>query len=896
MLDKPKKKQQAAPKTQPTPMMVQYLTIKEEAGDALLFYRMGDFYELFFDDAVAAAGALDIALTKRGQHSGADIPMCGVPFHAYESYLAKLIRSGFKVAICEQMESPDEAKKRGSKSVVRREIIRIVTPGTIVEDSLLDARSNNYLAALAILRGGEEAALACVDISTGELSVRETGMDRLVADLASVSPKELVLPELPEDDPWRAKIFDRSSDITITPQAAQYFDSTAGQRRILETFNVASLDGFGDFSRAECGALGALLNYVMLTQAGRTPSLSPPRSASIDDAMVIDAATRSSLEILQTQSGARKGSLLWAVDCTVTGPGARLLASRLSAPLVNSNAIKERHDAVGFFEHSHDLCQRVREILTETPDAARAVSRLAMDRGGPRDLAAIRDTLMKARELAKVISHVDPTPPSKITHALEVMEDKKGESFSALIDMLRSALSDTLPMLARDGGFVAKDYDPGLDSVRMLRDESKRVIAGLEAKYREQTNVKALKIRHNNVLGYFVETPPSHGDKLLASPQDETFIHRQTLASAVRFTTTELADLDAKITRARDEALAREIEIFSNLRSMTLAHREAILAAAGSVAEIDLTASGAVLAREQNFVRPTVDNSHAFEIEGGRHPVVEKAGSERFIANDCRLGDADEPQLWLVTGPNMAGKSTFLRQNALIAILAQAGLYVPAVSARIGVVDRVFSRVGASDDLAGGRSTFMVEMVETAAILNQATDRSLVVLDEIGRGTSTFDGMSIAWAAVEHLHDVNRCRGLFATHYHELTALAEKLSRLSNVSMKVREWNGDVVFLHEVGAGPADRSYGVAVARLAGLPPSAVSRAEAVLEMLEERRKDAGGLVDLPLFAAAEPVKEKAPSDNETMIDALNALNLDSMSPKEALDALYRLKSKLDQL
>ena len=891
---------------QPTPMMMQYLAIKEQAGDALLFYRMGDFYELFFDDAVKASSALDIALTKRGQHDGEDIAMCGVPFHAYESYLAKLIRAGYKVAICEQMERPEEAKKRGSKSVVKREIVRTVTPGTIVEDALLDARANNFLAALALLRDGAEAALAWVDVSTGEIAVRETGLERIAADLAAIAPKELVLPDLEEESPWRDAVMARSGAIALTPQAAHLFDSAAGQRRIMETYAVASLDGFGDFSRAECGALGALLSYVTLTQAGRLPALNPPRRSAISDAMVIDAATRVSLELLQTQTGARKGSLLWAVDRTVTGAGARALAARLSAPLTGVAAIAARHDAVGFFEADRDRCEKIRAALKETPDAARALSRLATGRGGPRDLAGLRDALMRAREIAGALAGGDALP-EELKRAASALEDRQGEGFSTLITMLREALSAELPMLARDGGFIAKGYDAGLDSVRLLRDESRRVIAGLEAQYRELASLKTLKIRHNNVLGYFVETPPSQGDRLMTAPLNATFIHRQTLASAVRFTTGELAELDAKIARARDEALAREQELFETLCAAVIDRRTAIAAAAAALADIDIAAAGAVLALDQRYVRPHLDESFAFEVRAGRHPVVERAASEAFIANDCQLGDENEAKLWLVTGPNMAGKSTFLRQNALIAILAQAGLYVPAGAARIGIVDRVFSRVGASDDLAGGRSTFMVEMVETAAILNQATERSLVVLDEIGRGTSTFDGMSIAWAAVEHLHDVNRCRGLFATHYHELTKLSEKLPRLVNVSMKVREWKGDVVFLHEVAPGPADRSYGVAVARLAGLPPKTVKRAEAVLKMLEERGQAGGAMTDLPLFAAASAVSArdedchgnvtKDEARHETVIiNALDALDPDTLTPKDALDALYRLKSLLDEL
>lgn len=880
-------------------MMMQYLSLKETASDALLFYRMGDFYEMFFEDAVTAAGILDIALTKRGQHNGEDIPMCGVPFHAYESYLAKLIRAGCKVAICEQLENPEEAKKRGSKSVVKRGIVRTVTPGTILEDSLLDTRANNFLAALSIMRDGTDAALAWVDVSTGEIFVRKTSFDQFPADLAAVSPKELVAPDIDEESPWRRVALGRAagSGLALTWQAAHLFDSAAGQRRILETYGVKSLDGFGEFSRAECGALGALLHYVTLTQAGRLPVLNPPRRASASEVMVIDAATRNSLELLQTQSGARKGSLLWSVDRTVTGPGARLLAARLSAPLTDVDGIGSRLDAITFFETARDPAERVREILKRTPDAARSLSRLAALRGGPRDLAAIRDALICARDIASSLSSAGREAlPGSLKRAAIDLEDRDGQGFSNLVTLLSEALSAELPMLARDGGFIAKGFDSGLDSVRLLRDESRRVIAGLEAKYREVAASKALKIKHNNVLGYFVETPPSQGDRMMAPPLNETFIHRQTLASAVRFTTGELAELDAKISRARDESLARELELFETLCADVLARRQEISAAAAALAEMDVATAGATLASEQRFVRPSLNTSFDFDVRGGRHPVVECAGAEAFIANDCTLGDAEQSRLWLMTGPNMAGKSTFLRQNALIAVLAQAGLYVPATSARIGVIDRVFSRVGASDDLAGGRSTFMVEMVETAAILNQATERSLVVLDEIGRGTSTFDGMSIAWAAVEHLHDVNRCRGLFATHYHELTGLSEKLSRLDNVSMKVREWKGDVVFLHEVASGPADRSYGVAVARLAGLPPKAVKRAESVLKMLEERGRDSGGMSELPLFAALNEAAPEADCHESVIINALGALEPDTMSPREALESIYRLKSLLDEL
>jgi DNA mismatch repair protein MutS len=875
-------------------MMVQYLEIRAGAGDALLFYRMGDFYELFFDDAVKASAALDITLTKRGKHRGADIPMCGVPCHSYEAYLARLIRAGFAVAICEQTEDPAEAKKRGSKSVVRREIVRVVTPGTITEETLLDASQGNFLGAIAILSGGEEAALAAVDISTGELTVKATQAENFAADFASLPFAELVAPDLEDAPaPWRAAIEATRRFSRLTLQAASTFDSRAGERRVKEAFNVSALDAFGDFSRADCAALGGLLSYIQLTQVGRMPALRPPRRADPAAAMQIDEATRASLELLKAQAGGRDGSLMGAVDRTVTGAGARLLARRLSAPLTSPAAIGQRLDSVSFFANERRCCADARAALGAAPDLARSLSRLALGRGGPRDLLAIRDGLVAARAIAALLAKSDLN--EELRSAVIAMEARGRAGFSELIQVLAEALADNPPMLARDGGFIAKGYDPGLDAAMTLRDESRRVIAGLEAQYREATGVKALKIRHNNVLGYFVETPPSSGDVLLSGPQSALFIHRQTLASAVRFTTGELADLDSRIARARDEALARELEIFADLTARIVARSEDIAAAADAAAAIDVAASFAVLATDENYTRPKVDDSLAFDIKGGRHPVVEaaarRANTARFVANDCRLGDGQTAFLWLVTGPNMAGKSTFLRQNALIAILAQAGGFVPAVSAHVGAADRVFSRVGASDDIARGRSTFMVEMIETAAILNQASPRSLVVLDEIGRGTSTFDGMSIAWAAVEHLHDKNRCRGLFATHYHELTALSEKLPRLQNVSMQVKEYKGDVVFLHEVGQGPADRSYGVAVARLAGLPREVIERAGVLLKQLEANRRRAGVIDELPLFATG--ASDPAPEDTR-LRDALKALDPDKLSPKQALDAIYQLKSMLE--
>lgn len=924
-------KKKAADKPALTPMMAQYLGIKTRVPDALLFYRMGDFYELFFDDAITAARALDITLTRRGQHNGNDIPMCGVPFHAYENYLARLIRQGHTVAICEQMESPAEAKKRGAKSVVERDIVRIVTPGTLTEDSLLDARSNNYLAALAILANGSEAALACADVSTGEFFVRQTCAKDLEADLASLNPSELIVADRDydqgtQDKPalsiWEEALGQVAHACRLTRQHASNFSPRNASEQINRILKIKSLDGFGDFSRADVAAMGGLLAYIELTQAGKMPSLQSPRRHIGDGTVSIDPTTRTSLEIYQTQTGERKGSLVHSVDATRTGPGARLLASRLSSPLTDPILINQRLDEVSFFRSDETGRARMRMTLKDIPDMARSLSRLSLGRGGPRDLVAIRTGIESGRTLVEILGALATTLSTPLPQTLKDLakdiEARDTGGFSGLLTALKEAIEDDAPLLARDGGFIRKGFDPVLDQVKTLRDESRRVIAALETNYRTAADIKALKVRQNNVLGFFIEVPSAQGDRMMKPPLADQFIHRQTLANCVRFTTGELAELDTKISRAHDEALARELEIFDTLVQKTLQDADKIRSAAQAIAALDVAASMAHLSAQRGFIRPVIDDSLTFSIHGGRHPVVEEAlriTGDSFIANDCDLSTPHTdglptPLLWLVTGPNMAGKSTFLRQNALIAIMAQAGMFVPARAAHIGVADRIFSRVGASDDLARGRSTFMVEMVETAAILNQAGERSLVVMDEIGRGTSTFDGMSIAWAAVEYLHDRNRCRGLFATHYHELTQLETRLARLRNVSMKVREWKGDVIFLHEVGAGAADRSYGVAVAKLAGLPKQVTRRAGEVLKQLEEDRSKSAGVETLPLFASqpheSTPCdSHKTPSSLEEstphtpdspLLKALKQVDPDQLAPREALDVLYNLKSLTDKL
>ena len=877
-----------------SPMMTQYLEIRRAHPDCLLFYRMGDFYELFFDDAIAAAPALDIALTKRGQHLGEDIPMCGVPVHAADGYLSRLIRQGFKVAICEQMEDPAEARKRGGKTVVRRDVVRLVTPGTITEDELLDARAHNYLAALS--DAGGELGLAWLDMSTGDFLAQPVAAKALAAVLARLQAGEILLPERLVQRPELFEVF-ADWKAALTPLPSPRFDSANARRRLEQLYDVKALDAFGAFSRAELAAAGALIDYLELTQKGRLPRLATPRRIGDGAVLEIDAATRRNLELTQALSGGRKGSLLATIDRTVSGAGARLLAGRLAAPLTDPAAIAGRQDKVGFLLEQEALRADLRRPLGRAPDMERALSRLTLGRGGPRDLAAVRDALGVAADLKGLLraERLDRPPAG-----LRAIAERLGHH-ETLIARLTRGLAADLPLLARDGGFIAQGYAPELDQLRILRDESRRLVAGLQSDYAKETGVAGLKIRHNNVLGYYIEVTPTHADKL-PSGADARFIHRQTLASAVRFTTVELAELARKIASAADRTLAVELQLFDELVGEVTARGEEIARTARALARLDVAAALAELAADGRWCRPRVDDSTVFRVVGGRHPVVEAAlqaaQSGAFVANDCDLGDpvpdaaTAAGRIWLVTGPNMAGKSTFLRQNALIAVLAQIGAFVPAERAEIGVVDHLFSRVGAADDLARGRSTFMVEMVEAAVILNQATARSLVILDEIGRGTATFDGLSIAWASVEHLHEVNRCRALFATHYHELTSLAAKLPALVCTTMRVKEWRGDVVFLHEVAPGAADRSYGIHVAKLAGLPQAVVTRAEQVLATLESGEQ-AGALTrlsdDLPLFAAAQ-APARVPEGPSAIERRLAEINPDELSPKQALELLYEIR------
>ncbi len=861
-----------------TPMMQQYFDLKAEAGDCLLFYRMGDFFELFFDDAKTAAGVLDIALTTRGEHGGDPVPMCGVPVHSAENYLARLIRAGCRVAIAEQVETPDEAKERArregspvSKALVKRDIVRFVTAGTLTEEALLEPRRANMLAAVCDVRG--TCGVAACDISTGSMTLEECAPERLPAVLARIGASEVVAPEEWDDAPF---------DAVMRPRGD--FSSDTGEARLKKVHGVATLDGFGQFSRAMLAAAGGMVAYLEHAGRGTLPLLLPPTARASGEHMAMDEATRASLEILASQQGGRSGSLIAAIDRCVTGAGARQLAEDLSAPLADRHAIEARLALVDYILRDPLLRSDLRAMLRSLPDIGRALGRLVAGRGSPRDLGQIRDGLSEARRIHDLLEAKADRPP--LLDALLPHFRGHGE----LTDLLSRALVPSPPTERQSGGYIAEGYDAALDDLREVSGNARRAIAAMEARYREETGTPSLKIRHNGVLGYFIEVPSKHADKLM-SPESG-FTHRQTMANAVRFNSLTLHEEANRIAEAGGRALAAEEAHFEELTEGVADRREAIAATAAALARLDVAAGQAERASDGEWCRPAISDEPMLAIEAGRHPVVEAAlaaNGERFVANDCAL--AEDDRLWLVGGPNMGGKSTFLRQNALIVLIAQAGGFVPARAARIGLVDQLFSRVGASDNLARGRSTFMVEMVETAAILSQATERSFVILDEVGRGTSTYDGLALAWAVAEAIHETNRSRCLFATHYHEMARLAETCEALSLHHVRAKEWKGDLVLLHELAEGAADRSYGLAVAKLAGVPAPVVKRARSVLDKLERGRAETGGLAaglgDLPLFTASIAAEEE---QCDTLREKLRETDVDALSPRDALDLLYQLK------
>ena len=878
----------SANKPKITPMMAQYFSIKKNYTDTLLFYRMGDFYELFFEDAIKASEALNIILTSRGKHLEQKIPMCGVPVHSANNYLLSLIKKGFKVAVCEQLEDPLEAKKRGYKAIVKRDVVRVITPGTLTEDSLLEAHENNFLGSLSEIRGS--LALAWVDISTGDFIVTSCNKQNLKTLILRLNLKELLV-----SDNLKGEFSDEFNDfnISLTPISNAIFESTGAKKQICGFYGVKTLEGFGAFSRTELSAINSIISYLELTQKSTLPILKRPLKEVSTNALQIDSFTRKNLEIIRSLSGEKDGSLLDTIDKTITACGARLLTSRLNNPSSNKTIIIDRLNDLEFFYKKNKDRINLQSELKNILDIERALTRISLNRSNPRDIKAVGNSLQNCDKVYYYLNSIKP--PHTLSFDIKPLAGHK-----VLIKTIEDALREDLSNNFKDGGFVKTGYNDELDKQRNLRDKGAKLLGSMQQELITLSEVSSLKIKHNNVLGYFIEIPTRHSQKLLSPPLSDVFIHRQTTANSIRFTTTELGKAESNILNATSAALNIELDILNKIQTKILKNSLKILDTARIIAIIDVNCALSQTAQENDWCKPTIDDSRDFEIINGRHPVVEKAiqktSESSFIPNCCNLScEKNNSNIWLITGPNMAGKSTFLRQNALLVILAQMGSYVPAKSAKIGIVDQLFSRIGASDDIAKGHSTFMMEMVETAVILNQATMRSLVILDEIGRGTSTFDGLSIAWATLEYLHEKNLSRGLFATHYHELTVLSKNLEGLTNATVKVKEHNDEIIFLYEVGLGIADKSYGVQVAKLAGMPPEVLERAKSVLvELSSDEHSNLGNkdslLNNLPLFDIGLKNQTVYSSKELQLKQKIDELKPDELTPREALEAIYDLK------
>ena len=894
IMESTKTPKKSANKEKTTPLLEQYFRIRAEYPEYLLFFHLGDFYELFFEDAIKASSVAGLALTHRGQYKGEDVPMCGVPVHAYDAYLAKLVRHGYKIALCEQTEDPKEAKKRGYKSVVNREVVRLITAGTLTDDPLLNAKSNNFL--LSLHRQSSILGAAWIDISTGEFYTQDFDLNKekelsLIAMLLTrLRPSEIVVADnYAYDAAIKDMLYTNCQQLSILPQ--DRFNTDNAKTHLQKVYKVKTLSAFGDFSAAELTAAGVLLDYVEASQKGGLPLLQGLVKVASGEVMEIDNATRRSLELTAPLTEGSDMTLLKSLDRTITSVGGRLLCSRLTNPLKNIAVIGERLDMIDFFVQCAEARKEVRSLLHNVCDIERALSRVMVGRSSPRDVVNIKNTLALIAKLRNQIHFKSNVPSLEVVvpQVLQKAMDKLG-NYNNLICRIEEAFrEDDLPNSARDGGFIRDGYSAELDNLHKLKSNGHVMILSLQSKYATATGIEHLKVKYNSVIGYFIEVPIKDAEKLLHNPE---FIFRQSVLNASRYTTAELTELENKVRSAAEKSLALELELYEELLKYIKAVSEQIVKTAQAFAEIDVAAALADLAVEYDYCRPILDNSTDFEVIAGRHPVVEQALSkksgEKFVANDCNLSGKDG-HLWLLTGPNMAGKSTYLRQNAIIAIMAQMGSFVPAKSAKIGIIDKLFSRVGAADDLARGQSTFMVEMVETAAILNKADEHSFVILDEIGRGTATFDGLSIAWAVVEYLHEAIHCRTIFATHYHELTALDKKLSGISLHCMRVKDFNGEVVFLHEVASGSADRRYGIHVAQIAGIPVTVIRRANEVLHNLESQNKGLSAkeaAAQLPLFGY---VKEHMSKESE-LEKKIRELNPDDYSPREALAQLYELK------
>ena len=869
-----------------TPMMQQYLEIKAQHQDAILFYRLGDFYEMFLDDAVTASKVLGITLTSRNSKDDENrVPLCGIPYHAVSSYLAKMIKAGFKVAICEQVEDPKEAK-----GVVRREVVRVVTPGLVTDAQLLDDKDNRYLA--AICQKGRNWGLSLLDLSTGEFLVSERAdLPALLDELGRLAPSEILLPDEPGEDSRLAdELQAHLPQSCLTRRSSGGFHPETARQRLLEHFRVANLAGFGcEEFKAGIGAAGALLLYLQETQKTTLDHIERLTPIEFDYILLMDESSRRNLELTQTLSGgAREGSLLATLDLCETPMGARLLKKNLLFPLQEVEAIRRRLDTVEQLYLAPGLREELRRLLATVYDLERLNGRVVLGTANARDLTALKNSLAQLPQLKERLSGAHGLLADLGSHLDELAE---------LRTLLEAGIREDAPVTLREGNLIKPDYNAELDQLVSLLRDGKTLILGLEARERARTGIANLKVGFNKIFGYYIEI--SRG-QLAHVPED--FIRKQTLVNAERFITEELKEFEEKVTGAQEKRLELEYRLFAEIRAKAAEASSRILHTAGYLARIDFFCCLAEAAQKYRYTKPVITDGEEIIIQEGRHPVIERAlPPGRFVPNDIHLDQKNEEVL-IITGPNMAGKSTVLRQTALITLMAQMGGFVPAAAAEIGVVDRIFTRVGASDNLRRGQSTFMVEMNETANILNNATERSLVILDEIGRGTSTFDGLSIAWAVAEELVNKNGkgVKTIFATHYHELTELAATHNRFKNYNIAVREWNDTIIFLHKLLPGGTNRSYGIQVAALAGVPARVVARAKELLHNIEQGEFNRQGEPRI----ATSPGKRKAPhpgqlslfgGEESPAVRRLRESNPDSLSPREALNLLYELKRLADE-
>ena len=800
--------------------------------------------------------------------------MCGVPFHSSENYLLNLIRKGHKVAVCEQLEKPEDAKKRGYKAVVKRDVVRLMTPGTLTEEGLLNEKQNNFL--LSLVKNETSFGVAWTDISTGEFYCTEVNEDELTSLLNRIFPSELLIEDNLQETVLHLNL---NTNVVISPLASHNFDPHIGKTRLQKFYNIKSINIFGDFNNSEIGAMAGVLAYLEITQCNKAIPLLPPVKEFKDSYLKIDAASRQSLELTKTLNGQIEGSLLGSINQTVTSGGSRLLQDRLNRPSTNIKEIKNRQKVVSFFIDNQSILTECRSILKQSPDMQRSLSRLGLGRGSPKDLSIVRNCLQSIRQIQTIL---------KEQKASQIVLDllKQLNNFDKLIDLLDTALVKNPPTSTKNGYVISSDYDENLKKYRQLKSEAQDHIIKLQIKYIKTTNVTSLKIKFNNVLGYFVETPISQTKKMSSQPLSDIFIHRQSTTNSIRFSTLELSEMASNIINAQEKSDELENTFLHLLINSIVESLIPLNSAAVALSEIDFYSSLSFQSISANWTKPTVDNSHFFKIMSGRHPVVElslkNAAADNFVSNDCDLSP-NSNSILLITGPNMAGKSTFLRQNALITILAQIGSFVPAKEAHIGIVDQIFSRVGATDDLSKGHSTFMVEMIETASILKNATKSALIIMDEVGRGTSTYDGLSIAWATLEHIHNTIKCRTLFATHYHELTQLEGNYPEIKNAKIAIREWKDEVIFLHQVKFGAADKSYGIQVARLAGLPTNVTDRAKTILKKLEKTTTSNNILTTT---STEKIIPKKNTEEILKIIDILLSLDTDEITPKQALSII----------